>query len=186
MTRKRCFFFFKFLLFSFSKQFHPQTWNQKNEQSLTIEMKGISGYQLTIISESAVCKKFLGQIWSQRPVYRFLIVIHQNATLLFKCFCFCLYHRFERIFLSFLWFILMNAQMSTQLQKNSFKYMSCSHRIQQFPRSSLCWQAPGCIQNYSFKSVRLYLLELFRDQILKGHFSSTKGYATWLCRHHPP
>ncbi len=35
--------------------------------------------------------------------------------LLFKCFC--LYHRFERIFLSFLWFILMNAYMSTQLKK---------------------------------------------------------------------
>ncbi len=45
------------------------------------------------------------------------MVTHQNAVLLFKCFCFSLYHRFDRIFLSFLWFILMNAQMSKQLQK---------------------------------------------------------------------
>ncbi len=30
----------------------------------TIEMKGITTCKLTIISESAVCKKFLGQIWS--------------------------------------------------------------------------------------------------------------------------
>jgi len=29
--------------------------------------------------------------------------------------------------------------------KNSFKSMSCSHRIQQFPSNFLCWQAPGCI-----------------------------------------
>jgi hypothetical protein len=29
-----------------------------------IEMKGITRCKLTIISESAVCKKFLGQIWS--------------------------------------------------------------------------------------------------------------------------
>jgi len=28
-----------------------------------IEMKGITRCRLTIISESAVCKKFLGQIW---------------------------------------------------------------------------------------------------------------------------
>ena len=33
--------------------------------------------------------------------------------------------------------------------------MSCLHRIQQFPRNFLCWQAPGCIQIYSFKSVQL-------------------------------
>ena len=32
-------------------------------------------------------------------------------------FLFCLFHRFERIFLSFLWFILINAQMSTQHKK---------------------------------------------------------------------
>jgi len=30
----------------------------------SIEMKGITRCKLTIISESAVCKKFLGQIWS--------------------------------------------------------------------------------------------------------------------------
>ncbi len=30
----------------------------------TIEMKGITRWKLTIISESAVCKKFLGQNWS--------------------------------------------------------------------------------------------------------------------------
>jgi hypothetical protein len=29
-----------------------------------IEMKGITRCKLTIISESADCKKFLGQIWS--------------------------------------------------------------------------------------------------------------------------
>ncbi len=29
-----------------------------------IEMKGITRFKLTKISESAVCKKFLGQIWS--------------------------------------------------------------------------------------------------------------------------
>ncbi len=46
-----------------------------------------------------------------QPVYRFLIVIHQNAMLLFKCFLFLFYHRFERIFLSFLWSILMNAAL---------------------------------------------------------------------------
>ncbi len=32
--------------------------------SAAIEMKGITICKLTIISESAVCKKFLGQIWS--------------------------------------------------------------------------------------------------------------------------
>ncbi len=89
------------------------------ERVQIIEMKGITRCKLTIISESAVCKKFLGHIVSYfestLPVYRFLIVIHQNAMLLFKCFCFCLYHRFERIFLSFLWYIYINAQMSTQL-----------------------------------------------------------------------
>ncbi len=31
---------------------------------LSIEMKGITRCKLTIISESAVCKKFLGEIWS--------------------------------------------------------------------------------------------------------------------------
>ncbi len=31
--------------------------------------------------------------------------------------------------------------------------MSCSCRIQQFPRNFLCWQAPGCFQIYSFKSM---------------------------------
>jgi hypothetical protein len=35
---------------------------------------GITRCKLTIISESAVCKKFLGQIWSYPA--RFLIVIH--------------------------------------------------------------------------------------------------------------
>ncbi len=79
------------------------------ERVQIIEMKGITRCKLTIISESAVCKKLLGQIVSYfeptRPVYRFLIVIHYNAMLLFKCFCFCLYNRFERIFISFLWFI---------------------------------------------------------------------------------
>jgi hypothetical protein len=30
----------------------------------TIEMKGKTRCKLTIISESAICKKFLGQIWS--------------------------------------------------------------------------------------------------------------------------
>ncbi len=55
--------------------------------------------------------------------------------------------------ISFLWFILMNAQMSTQLLKNSYKSMSCLGRIHQFPRNFLCWQAPGCIQ----KSVVLTL-----------------------------
>ncbi len=49
------------------------------ERVQIIEMKGITRCKLTIISESAVCKKFLGQIVSYfeptRPVYRFLIVI---------------------------------------------------------------------------------------------------------------
>ncbi len=37
--------------------------------------------------------------------------------------------------------------------------MSCSSRIQQFPRNFLCWQAPGCIKIYSFKSMAgTYLL----------------------------
>ncbi len=31
---------------------------------VVIEMKGITRCKLTIISESAICKKFLGQIWS--------------------------------------------------------------------------------------------------------------------------
>ncbi len=78
-------------------------------------MKGITRCKLTIISESADSLDRFGPTW---PVYRFLIVIHQKAMLLFKCFCFCFYHRYERIFLSFIWFILMNAQMSTQLLKN--------------------------------------------------------------------
>ncbi len=43
--------------------------------------------------------------------------------------------------------------MSTQLQKNSFKSMSCLGRIHQFPRNFLRWQAPGCIQLYSFRSM---------------------------------
>ncbi len=43
--------------------------------------------------------------------------------------------------------------MSTQLLKNSFKSMSCSGRINQFPRNFLRWQAPGCIKIYSFKSM---------------------------------
>ncbi len=102
-----------------------------------------------------------------RPVYRFLIVICQNAMLLFKCFCFCLYHRFERIFLSFLWFILMNAQMSTQLFFKSFKSMSCLGRINQFPRNFLCWQAAGCIQIYSFKSMVRILPLVLREKIVK-------------------
>ncbi len=92
-------------------------------------------------------------LFPTQPVYTFIIVIHQNAMLIFKCFCFCLYHRFERIFLSFVWFILMNAQMSTQLLKTSFKYMICSGRKHQFPRNFLRWQAPGCTQVYSFKSM---------------------------------
>ncbi len=29
--------------------------------------------------------------------------------------------------------------------KKSFKSMSCSGRIHQFPRNFLCWEAPGCI-----------------------------------------
>ncbi len=33
-------------------------------ESRAIEMKGITRCKLTIISESAICKKFLGQIWS--------------------------------------------------------------------------------------------------------------------------
>ncbi len=33
--------------------------------------------------------------------------------------------------------------------------MSCSGRIHQFPRNFLRWQAPGCIQVYSFKSMVL-------------------------------
>jgi hypothetical protein len=31
---------------------------------MVIEMKGITRGKLTIISESAICKKFLGHIWS--------------------------------------------------------------------------------------------------------------------------
>ncbi len=31
---------------------------------VVVEMKGITRCKLTIISESAICKKFLGQIWS--------------------------------------------------------------------------------------------------------------------------
>ncbi len=50
------------------------------ERVQIIEMKGITKCKLTIISESAVCNKLLGQIVSYfeptRPVYRFLIVIH--------------------------------------------------------------------------------------------------------------
>ncbi len=102
----------------------------------------ITRCKLTIISESAVCKKFLGQIWS----YAASLQISDSHSLECYVVIFCLYQRFQRIFLSFLWFILMNAQMSTQLLKNSFKSMSCLHRIQQFPRNFLCWQAPVCIQ----------------------------------------
>jgi hypothetical protein len=36
----------------------------QNFTFLTIEMKGITRCKLTIISESAFCKNFLGQIWS--------------------------------------------------------------------------------------------------------------------------
>ncbi len=110
-----------------------------------IEMKGITRCKLTIISESAICKKFLGQIQS----YAASLQISNSHSLECYVVIFCFYHRFERIFLSFLWFILMN----TQLQKNSFKSMSCLHRIQQFPRNFLSWQAPGCISLYSFKSM---------------------------------
>ncbi len=54
----------------FMKRAFPMQWKS------TIEMKGITRCKLTIISESAVCKKFLGQIWCPtQPVYRFLIVI---------------------------------------------------------------------------------------------------------------
>ncbi len=53
-------------------------------------------------------------------------------------------------------------------KKNSFKYMSCSHRIQQFPRNFLCWQAPGCIHIYSFKSmVSQYCTRLPTSDIIK-------------------
>ncbi len=112
-------------------------------------MKGITRCKLTIISESAICKKFLGQIWS----YTANLQISNSHSL--ECYVdiVCLYHKFERILLSFLWFILMNAEMSTQLYKNSSKSMNCSCRIQQFPRNFLCWQAPGYIQVYSFKSM---------------------------------
>ncbi len=79
-------------------------------ESRAIDMNGITRCKLAIISESAICKNKFGPT---RPVNRFQIVIHQNAMLLF----FCLYHIFERIFISFLCFILMNASMSSQLKK---------------------------------------------------------------------
>jgi hypothetical protein len=47
-----------------------------NGVALLIEMKGITRCKLTIIFESAVCKKFLGQAGPMQPVYRFLIIIH--------------------------------------------------------------------------------------------------------------
>ncbi len=110
-------------------------------------MKGITRYKLTIISQSAVCNKFLGQIWS----YAASLQISNSHSSECYVVIFCLYHRFERIFLSFLWFILKNAHISTQILNNSFKSVSFLHRIQQFPRNFLCWQDPGCIYLYSFK-----------------------------------
>ena len=116
----------------------------------TIEMKGITRWKLPIISESATCKKFLGQIWS----YTASLQISNSHSLECRVVIFCLYHRVERKIIPFIsMVILMNAQMSTQLKKNSLKSISCSRRIQQFPRNFQPWQAHGCIQVYSFKSM---------------------------------
>jgi len=46
------------------------------ESDLHIEIRGITRCKLTIISESAICKKFLGQVGPTQWVYTFLIVIH--------------------------------------------------------------------------------------------------------------
>ncbi len=42
----------------------------------SIEMKGITRCKLTIISDSAVSKKFLDRSFPTQPLYGFLIVIH--------------------------------------------------------------------------------------------------------------
>ncbi len=53
--------------------------------------------------------------------------------------------------------------------------MSCSHRIQQFPRKFLCWQARGCIQIYSFKSM---VRTIVRKKLIRTKFYRKKS--PWL------
>ncbi len=53
--------------------------------------------------------------------------------------------------------------------------MSCSGRKHQFPRNFLCWQAPGCIQVYSFK----YMLQMEKVFIL-SICSFLKLSSIWL------
>jgi len=45
--------------------------------------------------------------------------------------------------------------------KSPFKSMSCLSRKHPFPRNFLCWQAPGCIYVYSFKSMACTINGLF-------------------------
>ncbi len=101
-------------------------------------MKGITRCKLTIISESPFVRNSFDRLYPTQPVYRFQIVINRML---------CCY-------LNVFVFVYINGciDVNTAL-KNSFKSMSCSGRIHQFPRKFLCWQAPGCIQLYSFKSM---------------------------------
>jgi hypothetical protein len=53
---------------------------------ITIEMKGLTRCKLTIISESAVCKKFLAQIWYYPASLQISNSHSLDCMLLFKCF----------------------------------------------------------------------------------------------------
>jgi hypothetical protein len=66
---------------------------------------------------------------------------------------FCLYHRLERIFL-FICMVYINEciDVNTALKK-SFKSMSCSCRIKQFPRNFLRCQTPRCTLNHRFERI---------------------------------
>ncbi len=57
--------------------------------NLSIEIKGITRCKLTIISNQPFVRNSLDWFGPSQPVYWFLIVIHYNAVLLFKCSCFC-------------------------------------------------------------------------------------------------
>ncbi len=106
--------------------------------------KSITRCKLTIISESAICKKFLGKIW----FYTASLQISNSHSLECYVVIFCLYYRFERIFLSFLWFILMNAKMSTQLKK----FLQIYWLFTQDPTLSYTGK-PQVVYSYSFKSM---------------------------------
>jgi hypothetical protein len=46
--------------------------------------------------------------------------------------------------------------------------MSCSRRIHKFLRNFLCWQVPGCIYIYSFKSMPIVnVINIFSSSLMK-------------------